>query len=229
MRPLGPVARAARILAVAALVLVGAVPNPAEAQSPDHEDAIEAFARDVFVVVGASLRNPDATTDPGEPLYNVVGLNLGVTWGEWRAASASSTAYVSGGGSPVTTLRLDLAGLVPDGVYSVFYATIGPDTEHPLCPGVERLLPLESTRQRQSPDPSSFVADSEGSARFVGRVDGDLLDADQAFLAVIYHADGLTYHPLPNRGESLTQGESCRSSFGHDAMRQMLILQKWTA
>ena len=44
---------------------------------------------------------------------------------------------------------------------------------------------------------------------------------------MIYHADGMSYGALPNRGEFLTQGEDCRSSFGQDAMRQFQVLQKW--
>jgi hypothetical protein len=58
-------------------------------------------------------------------------------------------------------------------------------------------------------------------------VDGHLFDATQVFFSVIYHSDGVTYGELPNAGEFLTQGQSCRSSFGEDAMRQLLVLQKW--
>jgi hypothetical protein len=46
-------------------------------------------------------------------------------------------------------------------------------------------------------------------------------------VTAVYHADGQTYYPFPNRGEFLTQGGNCRSSFGHDAMRHVVILQKW--
>jgi hypothetical protein len=93
---------------------------------------------------------------------------------------------------------------------------------------VERTLPLTASHpERQLPDASSFVADANGTAEYHGQVDGDLLQALQVFYTVIYHFDGMTYHPLPNRGEYLTQGEGCRSSFGEDAMRQLIIFQKF--
>ena len=44
--------------------------------------------------------------------------------------------------------------------------------------------------------------------------------------SVIYHSDGQAYDPFPNRGEQVTAGPDCRSSFGADAMRQLLIIQK---
>ena len=50
--------------------------------------------------------------------------------------------HVGGPAWPSTHLRIRLSGLVTGGVYSAFYGTIGPDSEHPLCPGVEQTLPL---------------------------------------------------------------------------------------
>lgn len=217
-----------RIVGVLLATYLLLLPSPGGANGLDREDAIEPFSRDVFVVLGASLRNPTIETPQDEPLYNVAGLNLGVTWGEWQQASATSRAIQIGGPHHATTdFQLDFEGLVPNGVYSVFYATIGPDTENPLCPGVERSLALHSTSLRQQPDASSFVAGELGEAHFHARADGALLDATQVFLSLVYHADGQTYGELPNRGEYLTQGSDCRSSYGHDAMRQLLVLQKW--
>ena len=213
------------IVLTLAWLLAAPLAAPAGAAAPDQADAIEHFARDVFVVVGATLRNPTETTDPSEPLFNVAGVGLGITWGEWTSADVTATAKSAGGR---TDVRLGLSGLVPGGLYSVFWGTIGPDSENPLCPGVERTLPLTGFPAAQQPDdPASFVAGDDGSAEYRGRVDGALLDADQFFLSIVYHADAMSYGSLPNRGEWLTQGENCRSSFGHDAMRQVLVLQKW--
>jgi hypothetical protein len=144
-----------------------------------------------------------------------------------RARSTATIAELAYGDDELATdARIRLSGLVPGAVYSVFYGTFGPDSEHPLCPGVERTLPLTAFQpERQQPDPSSFVADSGGEARYHGRVEGALLEADQLFFSVVYHFDGMTYHPVPNRGEFFTQGEDCRSTYGLDAMRQLLILQ----
>jgi hypothetical protein len=214
-----------RRLLLVVLLVAGPLAGPASAAPPDQADAIETMSRDVYVVLGASLRNPDVTTAPDEPLYNQAGLQLPLTWGQWSAGTATSRAAAVG---PRTDVRLSLQHLVPNGVYSVFWATIGPDSEHPLCPGVERSLPLDAFKADPlAPDPNSFVADAAGGATFHGRVAGDLLAATQLSLSVVYHADGQTYYPLPNRGEFLTQGEGCRSSYGHDAMRQFLVLQKW--
>lgn len=216
--------RTVRLLA-ALLLVAGPLARPAPAAPPDQADAIETMTRDVFVVLGASLRNPSATTAPDEPLYNVAGLRLPLTWGEWSEGTATSRVAALG---RRTDVRLSFEHLVPNGVYSIFWATIEPDSVQPLCPGVERSLPLDAFKAGPgAPDPNSFVADAAGGAAFHGRVDGDLLAATQLFFSVVYQADGQTYYPLPNRGEFLTQGGECRSSYGHDAMRQFLILQKW--
>ena len=219
---------ARRIACAVLLALFGAISTASSASAGgpgDASDAVEAFERDVFEIVGSTLRNPDpATTDADAPLFNVAGVSLGLTWGEWTAASATSTMRVRG---RHTDAQLALTGLVPDGVYSVFYVTLGPDSENPLCLDVERALPLTSKSKHQLPDSSSFVAEPDGTATYAGRIDGDPLAATQVFVEVIYHFDGETYGSLPNRGEWLTQGEpTCRSSYGEDAMRQLLITQK---
>ena len=215
---------AAAITATLALV---AVAPPASAAPADQADTVEAHERDVFVIVGSTLRNPDETTDPSAPLFNNAGVTLNLTWGEWTAASATSAVRTSGKANARTDVRLRFSSLVPGGTYSVFYGTITPDSENPLCPGVERTLALPSVDQDQSPDASSFVAGSDGTAAFRGSLDGNLLSANQVFFSIVYHFDGQTYGLLPNRGEFETQGENCRSSFGDEAMRQLLILQKW--
>jgi hypothetical protein len=87
---------------------------------------------------------------------------------------------------------------------------------------------LTSLDKHQAPDPSSFIADAEGKAYFRARMDARLLDASQVLYTVIYHSDGLTYYPFPNRGEyiSTKEGDTCRSSFGVDAHRHLMIWQK---
>jgi hypothetical protein len=210
--------------ALAVVMVTGPLGTAANA-SPDRADAVETFARDVFAIVGSTLRNPDGTTAPDAPLFNVAGVNLGLTWGQWSAASAASVARPQG---RRTDVRLQLAGLVPGGLYSVFWATLQPDSEQPLCPGVERTLPLDAFHPpADAPAPNAFVAGDSGAVEFRGRADAPLFDAGQVFFSVVYHAFGETAYPFPNRGELLTQGDNCRSSFGEDAMRQLLVLQKW--
>ena len=215
------------VAAVTATLALLAVAPPASAAPPDQTDAVEVHESDVFVIVGSTLRNPDETTDPSAPLFNNAGVSLNLTWGEWSAASATSAVRTSGKSNPCTDVRLRFSGLVPGGTYSVFWGTLNPDSENPLCPGVERTLALPSVDRDQSPDASSFVAGSDGAAAFRGRLDGNLLSANQVFFSIVYHFDGQTWGALPNHGEFNTQGENCRSSFGDDAMRHLLILQKW--
>jgi hypothetical protein len=223
--------RAALAVLVGSLVLALGFADLAEGADhakPDREEALQAFNRDVYWLDGSTLRNPTVDTSPDAPLYSAVGAALGVTWGQWQSATATAMAHHAGDPArPSTHVRIRLSGLVPGGVYSAFYGTIGPDSEHPLCPGVERTLPLTVINPKQTPDPSSFTADADGQARFHARVDGYLLEATQVFYAIIYHFDGMTYHPFPNRGEFFTQGDDCRSTFGEDAMRQLIVFQKF--
>ncbi len=154
-----------------------------------------------------------------------------MTWGEWSAASARSDVKVSRTPHGATTrVRLQLSGLVPDGLYSTFWGTLGPDSEQPLCPGVERTLPLDAPGGRDRPAPNAFRADAEGKATYVGEVDQDLFAATQVYFSVVWDFSGETSYPFPNRLELLTQvppAEQCRSSFGDDTMRHLLVLQKW--
>src|SRR5215510_10040094 len=218
-----------RIVIVVLMVsIIFMMPTPGRA-APDHADGLEIFTRDIFAIVGSTLRNPTDTTASDAPIFNVAGVNLGLTWGQWKAATATSSAHVQGGSNnPRTDVRIQLSGLVPGGVYSIFYITLSPDSDNSLCPGVERGIPLTAFKpDSQLPDASSFVADANGQAQYRGVVDGDLFGATQLIFEVIYHLDGQTYNSLPNRGEFLTQGANCRSSFGEDAMRQLFILQKY--
>lgn len=226
-----------RLLLAAAALATPALTGVASAAPPDQADAVQVMGQDVYVVVGAALRSVATLGSPPAPdaiLYNVAGTQLPagsddpLTWGEWSAATATSRVATMGGpDGPRTDVRLSMRSLVPGGVYSVFWFTLGPDSVHPLCPGLERRLPLDAVRPDPSaPDLNAFVAGAGGEAEFHGRVGGDLLGATQLYLNVIYHADGQTYYPFPNRGEYLTQGPDCRSSFGHDALRHLLIYQK---
>jgi hypothetical protein len=215
-------------LLIVLLVAVAAATTwavPALAFPPDEQNGQEIFGGDTFVLDYGALRPADDTTAKDAELYNVVGTSLGFTWGVWRQAkSVSSRAQQSG---RRTEVRIKLTGLIPNGVYSVFYTTFGPDSASPACPGVERSLPLTSYEQvPPGPDASSFVAGPDGTATYRGRVERPLLDAGELVFSVIYHADGQAYDPFPNRGEQVTAGPDCRSSFGADAMRQLLIIQK---
>jgi hypothetical protein len=124
-----------------------------------------------------------------------------------------------------------MSGLVPNGVYSLFYRTFGPDSNNAFCPDVEPQVALTAAFPRlQKPDSDSFVASGSGRALFVARVAQDLLAAQQLQVDIIYHFNGQTYGPVANAAEAAGPVASnnglCRSSYGIDAMRQMLIIQK---
>lgn len=215
---------------LAAAVLLAAVPLAGTATAraaPDREDDVVVFERDVRYIHGAALRTPDADTPPTQDLFNFTGIGLGVNWGQWSSASATASARASG---KHTDVDLTFTGLIPGGVYSVFWGTLEPDSEHPLCRGVERTLPVVSdARKKQRPDPSSFVAGPDGTAQFSGRAGANLVDGIWlSWYSIVYHFDGRAYHPFPNRGEWLTHdGEfGCHASYGEDAMRQLLVFQK---
>ena len=151
-------------------LLVAPLAAPAGAAAADQADGLEVFRRDVFVLEGASLVNPTGATDPSATLFNVAGLDLGITWGEWAGAAVTSTARTAG---HRTDVRLELSGLVPGGLYSVFWGTLGPDSGNPLCPGVERTLPLPAfpprtrtkTRPRSWPAATAVPITAAGSTR----------------------------------------------------------------
>ncbi len=223
----------AAVVLFAPILVAGPLGGAAAAGPPDMAEGVRPLPVDVLVLSGASLVEPDEDTKPDAQLYNASGLSLAdplgeaLTWGRWSAATATSRAATIGGPEGRRTdVRLSMQGLVPLGVYSIFWATLGPDSVQPLCPNVERLLPLDALKPDvAAPDLNSFIADATGTAEFRGRVNGDLLAAEQLFFNVVFHADGRTYYPFPNRGEFETQGENCRSSFGIDAMRHLYILQ----
>ena len=225
--PRSVVARTITALGGAVLLITGPLTGGADAKPAlDREDYVQVFNRDVYFIDHSTLRNPTADTDADEQLFNDAGVALSVTWGEWSAASATAAARTVG---KRTDVSLAFSGLIPGGVYSVFWGTLHPDSEHPDCPGVERTLPLVSDAgKKQFPDPSSFIAGPDGRATFAGRADAVLLDPYQSWYSIVYHLNGQTYHPFPNAGEHFTHDDEgpCRSTYGHDAMRQLIVLQK---
>ena len=58
-----------------------------------------------------------------------------------------------------TDFLIRMSGLIPNGVYSLFYRTFNPDSNNAYCPDVEPTLALTSAfRQLQKPDPDPFIA-----------------------------------------------------------------------
>jgi hypothetical protein len=192
------------------------------------------FAGDVFTVGsnGSLITvDPRYTLDTA-PLFNLGGSPLNLTWGQFRMATAKSYVWtVTHRGTTHTQFLIALSGLVPNGIYSLFYRTFSPDSNNALCPDVEPSIALPSAfPQLQKPDPDSFIATGAGKALYFASVPQDLLAAQMLQVSVVYHFDGKTYGPVANAGEASGPvaglGGRCRSSYGIDAMRQFLIIQK---
>jgi len=202
--------------------------------TPTLNVGIIPFTSDVYTVdQDGNLIPVQLTTTPlSAPLYNVAGDPLNVTWGQFSSATAKSYAWtVTSHGTTYTDFLIGMSGLVPNGVYSLFYRTFGPDANNAFCPDVEPSVALIAAfPQFQKPDSSSFIANGSGKALFLASVPLDLLAATQLQINVIYHFNGQTYGPVANVRESqgpvASNGEQCRSSYGIDAMRQLLIIQK---
>ena len=84
--------RAGALAASLAVALFAATPAVSAAPAaPDLADGVEAYERDVFEIVGSTLRNPTVETDPAAPLFTVSGVAARAaarvsrsTWGTGR-------------------------------------------------------------------------------------------------------------------------------------------------
>jgi len=194
--------------------------------------AVVPFANDVSWFTNNALSVVDpASTPASAPLFNLEGNPLHLTWGQFSSATAKSYAWTTTrSGTTDTYFLIGMSGLIPNGVYSLFYRTFGPDSNNAICPNVEPSVALTAAfPQFQKPDPDSFIANGSGKALFFGRVAQDLLAATQLQVSVIYHFDGKTYGPVANAAEANGPGGPgvpCQSSYGIDAMRQLVIIQK---
>jgi hypothetical protein len=227
----------AAVIAVGAACMAFAVQAPvADASTtfttPTPDVGIVPFAGDVYTPSSNGTLIPvlPDSAPASTPLYNLAGNTLNVTWGQWSAATATSYAWtVTFKGTTYTDFVIGMSGLVPKGVYSLFYRTFGPDSNNAFCPNVEPTIALTAAFPRlQKPDPDSFIASSSGKALFVASVAQNLLAAQTLEISVIYHFDGQTYGPVANAAEAAgpVNNGLCRSSYGIDAMRQLLIIQE---
>jgi hypothetical protein len=211
------------ILVPAVIALVGLAPVAGLTASgaPKPAVAMLPYAGDVFTTAqnGSLIAVDPASTPPWAPLYSLEGNPLNLIWGQWMTTTATAVAQTE---RDDTNIEITMSGLIPNGVYSLFYRTFGPDSVNPICGAIDPVVALTARfPDRQLPDPYSVVADSSGAAFFHARVGGRLLDAQALLIDVIYHFDGNVYGAVPTLGES----ESCRPTFGIDAMRQLVIFQ----
>ena len=139
---------------------------------------------------GESVQN--APFDHGEVGPYARGPALGFTLGQWLAATGTAT-YECEDDVGVVKARFD--DLVPDGIYTMWYALV---PRPPLVPFVSLDMPLGARDGADSP----FTPDSEGHADYQAvfspclQMSGRQVDA---MLAIAWHSDGKTYgaHPGP--------------------------------
>lgn len=222
----GSALRVAAGCVVVAVALVSMTGAASASRSPSlHSTSATAMAIDVYVSDGnGGLKTPDwTTTPPDAQLFSQAGAVLPATWGSYSAASATAVARSKATDhlGQVTDFEVSMTGLIPNGVYSIFVRTYNPDSVNSQCPSVDFTTALRA-KHFHAGDPTAFTARRDGQAHFAGRVAGNVLDADQVQLVIIYHADGQTYGAVPNHGEAI----GCRPSFSSDAFRHVLVIVK---
>ena len=157
--------RAVATLIAAALALSGsaalAQAAGASSASRDRTAAVGLipFPGDVYQLnyQGALVPVDPASTPSSAALYNLAGNALNVTWGRFSSATATSLVKtVTRKGTQYTDFKIALGGLVPNGVYSLFYRTFNPNSTNVFCPNVEPTVALTAAHpKRQAPDASS--------------------------------------------------------------------------
>ena len=125
------------------------------------------------------------------------GKALGMTLGDFIAATGTGSYECDDG---IGLVEVGFDNLVPDGVYTMWYALI---PRPPLDPFVALDIPLGARDGSQSP----FTADGDGhadySARFTPCLQLGGIQVD-AMLAIAWHSDGNTYGASPGPFSSVT-------------------------
>jgi hypothetical protein len=119
------------------------------------------------------------------------GRALGITLGQWLAATGSGTYRCASGQG---TVQLSFKKLVPNGVYTVWYAFLPMPPTQPFTGTLD--LPLGARDGSQN----SFKSDAQGTATYRVATKPCLqLTGDQlvAMLAIAWHSDGKTYYSDP--------------------------------
>lgn len=134
--------------------------------------------------------------DPFNP--NAVGPHkkgepMGMTLGEWLKHSGTGTYTCEAG---TGTLELELSGLIPEGVYTMWHAFMA------LPPPVPFTGTLDLPLGARDGSESVFVADKKGKKAFKHSFAPCLQMSDvwtTSMLAINYHSDGNTYGGHPGK------------------------------
>jgi hypothetical protein len=174
-------------------------PTPAEKE--------EQLKRVLYASSGAVAHNPFDAAAVG-PFAK--GRPLRLTLEQWLSAKGEASVTCKGGKGEV---RARFAGLVPDGVYTMWYAFVPQPPTKPFTGALD--LPLGARDGSQT----RFVAEASGEAHFAATFAPCLQPSNEqllAMLAIAWHSDGKTYGssagpfghtshvqifvPLPRRG-----------------------------
>jgi hypothetical protein len=194
-----------------ALANGGAVPlqfvTHLQAGMPEQDVFVEKVAGsgEVFRILDAEkdayLKAPlyaTATTTPHEPFDTRPGVNgpyqkgyaLNVTLGEWLAATGTGSYQCNDGQGEIT---LEFTGLVPNGVYTLWYVF---SPQPPTTPFMTLDLPLGARDGSQS----VISVNADGTASYEATLTPCLqMSGEQAatLLALAYHSDGETHGVSP--------------------------------
>lgn len=194
----------------------------------DKPDRPSAFSDDLVNLpffVRAENGDPidPETTDPSTPLITDLGRapvvapdGHQVTWGEWSDVEGSVSVECLKRGTRVT---LDLSGLIPHGVYTIWNVTFEPpgftgEFEAPAFPanviGVGPVGPKDGSRSAflasASGEGSLSVVTSPGELGTLGEIGAcALTDEFEWHVVGLYHSDGKTHGPV--RGPEGTHAE----------------------
>lgn len=205
------------VAAIAALGLTACAQKPVELTFVDHIKA-DLIEQDAYVEKWAGsgkvyrITPKEFDTYKDVPVYGTAevvhhapfnpnangpyprGQALGMTMGEWLAGSGTATYSCR---REKGTIRASFQKLVPNGVYTFWYAFAG--KEHmgcADCPFTTIDFPMGDPDGSQS----AFTADADGSADYdltfspCLELSGERL---AAMLAIAYHSDGKIYGPDP--------------------------------
>ncbi|NBC16027.1 MAG: hypothetical protein GVY18_01785 [Bacteroidetes bacterium] len=186
-----------------------------------------------FVRAESGNKVDPETTSPGTPLISDLGREPviapdghQVTWGEWSGVDGSITVTCVEEG---TRIELDLSGLIPHGVYTIWNVTFAPpgftgDFEAPGLPAhVQAFGPAGPSNGHRS----MFLASADGEGSFAvttppgdlgttGSIQACALEEFEWHVVGLYHFDGRTYGP--ERGPAGTHAEQFAFVFKQDAM-----------
>ncbi|AHD03673.1 hypothetical protein [Leisingera methylohalidivorans] len=169
-------------------VFVAREGEPTHVYRPAPDEAAARLGDQIFAGAGPVAHNPFDAEAIGPHLK---GRPLGMTLGDWLAADGSATVTCADGTGTVESV---FTGLVPEGVYTMWYSFVPQPPTEPFTGALD--LPLGARDGSQS----GFTADAKGSATFEATFEPCLQPSDPqllAMLAITWHGDGETYGSAP--------------------------------